>query len=424
MIETRRQFARPGAFAPLTALLLIPLVGMMAFAVDLGYIVVIQSDLQSAADSAALAGASPLMDGYVQYNLPTQTPSQQAAILSLAQSNARAAAKNYASCNSAGVASLTLIDADIQIGYTDGSGNFSTNSSNFPNTVKVTLRRDSSANGSLGLFFGPALGKSTADLSANAAATIYEANVSGFQNVSNFKLGMLPMTYDVNDWKNFLATGQSPDGGKTTDSNGNPTIQIYPSVKDTGNFGLLGLDDNHVGASTISGWISNGFTQSDLATLLSNSGAGQTPLIPLSAHNINILPSASTDGQGSWNWVGDTGLKTSDVHTLNNYVGQTYLMPLFKPYDNGTGVAATYNGNADNGTNGYEAGNGNGSHYYYNIVQFVSVKIVSTSGANVIVQPSPKVLDFSQITFTSIPAPAGSNGSTTATTFTAPKLSQ
>ena len=59
------------------------------------------------------------------------------------------------------------------------------------------MRRDSSANGSLGLFFGPVLGKSTTDLTAVAAATIYTATANGFKNVSGFRAGLLPVTYDV-----------------------------------------------------------------------------------------------------------------------------------------------------------------------------------------------------------------------------------
>jgi hypothetical protein len=399
--------------------------GMMAFAVDLGYLVMVQSDLQSAADAAALAGSQPLMDSYVQYSQASQSAAQKAIILTQAKSNAASAAKQYANANSAGVASLALLDGDIEIGFTDGSGNFSTTSSNFPNTVRVTLRRDATANGSVGLFFGPVVGKPTSDLKAVAAATIYEANVSGFQNVANFKLSVLPMTYDVNSWTNFLATGMNPDGTALKDSTGNPEIQVYPSVKATGNFGLLGLDDSHAGASTVSSWIDNGMRQIDVASLVSNSMGGDTPLIPLSSHNSNILPSASIDGKGSWNWVGDTGLKTSVVHTLSNHLGQTYLMPLFKPYDDGSGVASSTNGNADGGVNGYEAGTGNGSHYNYNIVQFVAVKIISTDGSNVVVQPSAMVVDFSQVTFNTTPVPAGTSGTTSSSfTFTPPKLSQ
>lgn len=403
--------ARRGAIVPLTALVLVILLAMVAFAVDLGWIVLTQADLQSAADAAALAGAGPLMDGYVLYNLPGQTSTQKNSVLLTYKDNAKTAAKTYAQLNSAGSTSLTLNDSDIEFGFTDASGNYTTPASAFPNTIKVILRRDSSANGSLGLFFGPVIGKSTADLTATAASCIYAAEASSFKDVSNFKLGMLPMTYDVNWWANFRSTGLDPDGNKSTDASGNPTLSVYPSIKDTGNFGMLSLDDSHNGASTIAGWIDNGITQTEVKALLSSSASASTPLIPLSSHNQNLLPSAAADGYGSWNWNGNPGLKTSDIFALADHVGETYLLPLFKPYDSVN----------------YEAGIGNGSHYTYNIVQFVSVKIISASNANkggVVVQPSAMVLDFDQITFTSTPVPAGTGTTSSTSTFVAPKLVQ
>lgn len=408
---------RRANIAPLTAILLIPLLGMVAFAVDIGWIVLIRSDLQSAADAAALAGANKLMTGYVQYNLPGQTATATANILSTAESNASAAAKLYAGYNNAGVTGLTLLDGDIEYGFTDASGNYtavSGSSTTFPNTIKVSLRRDSTANTSLGLFFGPVLGLSTVDLKATAAATIYTANIDSFKNTSTLKVAMLPVTYDVNAWNSFFSTGQNPDGNVSTDSNGIPDLSVYPSVKDTGNFGLLGLDDAHAGTSEVNGWIENGLTQTEMNALATNSASDQTPLIPLSSHNQNILPSASTDGQGSWNWVGDTGMKTDVIHTLNDYVGTTFLLPLFKPLNDGTASGSSYT-----------AGNGHGSHYYYNIVQFVSVKLVSADDKSVIVEPSPQVLDLSQVTISGTATPAGAGSSTTVqTTFTPPKLSQ
>jgi Flp pilus assembly protein TadG len=408
--------ARPGVIAPLTAILLTTLIAVVAFAVDLGWIVLVQSDLQSAADASALAGAGALMNGFTQYTLAgigSNSSSAQSTIITSSQTAAKTAAKNYATLNGAGVSSLTLNDSDIEFGYTDGSGNYTTPaaSGKFPNTVKVTMRRDSNANGALGLFFGPAVGLSSTNLTAVAAATIYTASVNSIQNVAGLHVGLLPMTYDVNHWNGFLATGQDPDGNSNTDSNGIPDLQVYPSVKDTGNFGLLGLDDSHVGTSTLSGWIANGFSQTDMQNLVSNSQSNQTPLIPLSSHNQNILPSAATDGLGSWNWVGDTGLKTSDLHTLDNYVGNTYLLPLFKPLDSST--------------SNYTPGNDNGSRYYYNIVQFVSVKIISSVNSNMgglVVEPSPMVLDFSQLSLTNV-VPAGT-AITTSFTFAPPKLTQ
>jgi Flp pilus assembly protein TadG len=406
---------RRAAIAPLTAILLIPLLGLVAFAVDLGWIVLTQSDLQNAADSAALAGAGQMMNGFVMYNLPNQS-SNQLSILNTAESGAKSWAKKFAGLNTAGgVSSLTLLDSDIQFGFTDANGAYTAYASGspYPNTIKVTMRRDSTANTALALFFGPVLGLPTVDLNATSSATIYAANVNSFANTSSLAVGMLPMTYDVNNWNSFLATGLAPGASTVTlDALGNPDIQIYPSLKDTGNFGLLGLDDSHAGASTVSSWITSGLTQADLQNLLSNSASAQTPLIPLSQHNQNILPSASTDGLGSWNWVGDTGMKTSVEHTLSNYVGNTYLLPLFKPLNSSDA--------------NYTAGIGNGSHYDYNIVQFVSVQLISANGG-VIVQPSAMVLNPSWVIMSSVvPAGTGTGASSTtnATTFAPPKLTQ
>ena len=53
---------RRGAVAPLTAVLLIPILGMLAFAIDIGYITETNLELQNAADAAALAGAAKLLD--------------------------------------------------------------------------------------------------------------------------------------------------------------------------------------------------------------------------------------------------------------------------------------------------------------------------------------------------------------------------
>ena len=49
--ETRRR----GAVVPLFTILLIPLLGMLAFSIDLGYIALVAADLQTVADAAALA---------------------------------------------------------------------------------------------------------------------------------------------------------------------------------------------------------------------------------------------------------------------------------------------------------------------------------------------------------------------------------
>ena len=388
---------RPGAIAPMTALLMVPLCGMAALTVDTSHLVWTQTELQSAADAAALAGADPLMNGWVKYYTPGQTG--QSTILSTSEANARTYAKNWVAKNSAGgVSNLTLLDADITFGYTDAQRNYTPcpTYTGFPNTIKVTVRRDSSANSPVGLFFGPVFGLSTSSLTATAAATIYTGTPSSFQQNSNGrKIMILPMAFDVNHWNNFLATGQGPDGTTATGVNGAPQLAVYPSTQYVGNFGELSLDQGNDGSSTISTWISNGASWSDLQNEV-NDG-----LLP--------IPSGGT----GWSWDGNPGLKTTTIQTADSMVGQTYLLPLFKPYNSSQAS--------------YQAGVGSGTNYYYNIVGFTSITISNADSQSIYVQPAA-FMDPSIVFASSSVAPAtppSSGGSTgLQTVFAPPKLTQ
>ena len=108
-----------------------------------------------------------------------------------------------------------------------------------PNTIKVVLRRDSNANQPLPLFFGPILGSKTANLNATASATIYTGTINSLTQTT-VNSGMLPLTYDVNHWNNFLKTGISPDGTTMTDAS-NPDhnkknrrveVKVFPLEKE------------------------------------------------------------------------------------------------------------------------------------------------------------------------------------------------
>jgi Flp pilus assembly protein TadG len=383
---------RRGVIAPMTAVLLMFLLGMIAFAMDVSWICLSRSELQGAADSAALAGAQQLMLNYTAYNLPGQSQANQQLLLTGAMMNAKSSAKTYASYNSAGgVSALTLLDGDITIGFTDGTGKFtahSANSTTYPNTVQVTMRRDSSANNPLKLFFAPVLGVKTISLTASATSTVYTGIVNSFQ-ASNGNINMLPMTFDVNAWQNFLKTGQDANGNTTLAANGYPELQVYPSKTGAGNFGELSLDDSHTGASTTAGWIDNGVSSSDLQALINAN------LIPLSSHNPN-----------NWDWQGNTGLKDSNIQAVDALVGKTFWMPLFKPY------------NSD--PNNYQGGTGQGSNFFYNIVAFVPVTIMPAGNQQIIVQPATNI-DPNAIFSSSTIVPAGTSSSYAATVL-APKL--
>jgi Flp pilus assembly protein TadG len=401
---------RPGAVAPLTAILLIPLLGMMAFSVDMGWITHTQNELQSAADAAALAGASQLTDNFVTYYLPGQSSSTKTSILNTAKTNATTYAKKYAGYNGAGgVSSLTLLDSDIEFGYTDSSGAYTSLASytGYPNTVKVVLRRDSSANTPLGLFFAQVIGTSSVNLTATAAATIYSGTIDSFSTAATTNVRILPMTFDVNQWNNFLKTGQGPDGNTDTGSNGYAQLDVYPSLKYTGNFGELSLDQGNDGSSTISGWISNGVSSSDLQNEVT---AG---LLPLSVHN--MLP-APTYTNTAPDWKGNPGLKDSTIKTAGDNVNQLYLLPLFKPVNDGSSDPSAY-----------QAGSGSGSNYYYTVVQFVGVTIssVDSTGSNKAIKVQPSAMISANAIFSALqPAAPPTTSSQLVTTFAAPKLTQ
>jgi Flp pilus assembly protein TadG len=402
MLVVRRRPSRRGAIAPLTAIFLIFLLGMLAFSMDMSWICLSQSELQNVADAAALAGAQQLAQSYASYNLPNQTSSNQHSILSASVSSAQSSAKSYAGYNGAGgVSSLSLLDGDISIGYTDANGKFSSysNGGSFPNTVKVTMRRDSSANNPLTLFFAPVLGMKNLSLTASATATVYTGTVSSFNGAgasgysSSSSYGLLPVTYDVNAWQNFVKTGKDPDGNKLVDSSGNAELKVYPSsTNNPGNFGELSLDNSHTGASDVANWITNGVSSSDIQALQ------DANLIPLPNHNAN-----------NWDWIGNTGFRASNVMTMNDMVGKTFWLPLFKPYNSSK--------------NNYQAANGTGSNTYYNIVAFVPVKIMPVSDGNsqIVVQPASR-FDANTVFSSSSLTPAGSSSSYAAAVMP-PKLS-
>lgn len=389
---------RTGAIAPLTAILMIPLMGMVAFAIDLAWIAHTHNQLQAAADAAALAGATQLTDDYVNYYLPKLSTDQKKSILAAAKVKAKASAITYAGYNRAAeTTSLRLLDADIEFGDTSASGTFTpeSGSSAYPNSVKVVLRRDGSANGSLGLFFGRVLGLSSVDLTATATACIYSGSIDGFSITPGIKSRILPMTFDVNDWQSFLKGTYPSWMTVDNDANGLPRVSVYPTNKDRGNFGELSLDQSNNGASTISGWIDNGVTSTDLQA---NYTKG---LLPLSQHDSNGFP----------DWKGNPGLKTSTIQSVGDHVGDLYLLPLYKPVNSNSGS--------------YEAGSGQGSNYYYTIVQFVGVRIsaVDATGNKKSIKVQPAAMTDLNAKYGSVgPASPPSGQTTLTTTFAGAKL--
>lgn len=147
---------RRGAIAILAALMIVVTFAFVAFSIDFGYIAVTKSELQNAADAAALSGARTLPQG------------RQAAI---------DAAQLWASRNrAAGQAVSTVVTQDIEIGRWDDLTNsfvvIAATSNELPTAVRVTTRRTSARGNPLSLFFGQVLGRKFTDVFAVSVAAI------------------------------------------------------------------------------------------------------------------------------------------------------------------------------------------------------------------------------------------------------------
>ncbi len=148
---------RRGIMLVVVAICLIAVMAFVAFSVDLGYIVVTESELQNAADAGALSGAKEIHNG------------RNAAI---------AAAQLWASKNVAAGVSVEVTTEDVELGVWDPDTAaftaLSPTSSESPTAIRVTCRRTRERGNSLPLFIAPILGTSTADLNRSAVATLEE----------------------------------------------------------------------------------------------------------------------------------------------------------------------------------------------------------------------------------------------------------
>jgi Flp pilus assembly protein TadG len=178
----KRTRSRRGAIIFLTAFLIIVFLGMIAFAVDLGYIFTAKTQLQTAADSAALAAAATM--GSVEDESVRK-------------------AKEFAGLNKIGPESVVINDSDVVYGLWDtNSKTFTESPAGYGNAVRVTARADASTSGAVPLFFGAIFGRPSVDLAASAVATTNPRDICFIVDLSS----------SMND---------DTDPGKTTSINNN-----------------------------------------------------------------------------------------------------------------------------------------------------------------------------------------------------------
>ena len=179
-----------------------------------------------------------LQNSFVQYYSPGVSVPQQHQIFNTITTDTSSSSSpiptaHAAAANQAGSMKVQVPTSDVSFQYYDG-----TNApvpaafpNLFPNTVTVTTRRDTTANGSLGLFFAQIFGISSTNLTATASATIYAGDVSSLQVIPGVDAHILPVALDVNVWTNFAKGNLSSPwlaGNTSSAPNGNPQLQVYP----------------------------------------------------------------------------------------------------------------------------------------------------------------------------------------------------
>ena len=166
---------RRGSIAILSALMIVVMLGMMAFAIDIGYMGDIRTDLQRSVDSAAFAGAGALVDG--------TTAAQTEAI-------------RYLGYNPVGTRTLTASNATVEFGLWDPVARSFSSTPGTPNAIRLTASDNARP-----LFFGKVFGKSTFDSTAKAIATYQPRDIALVLDYSS------SMCYD-SQFRNISLLGQ------------------------------------------------------------------------------------------------------------------------------------------------------------------------------------------------------------------------
>jgi Flp pilus assembly protein TadG len=355
----RRQ--RKGAITVLAALLSIVMVGMVAFSVDLGYVLSAKEELQRSADATALATCWEYGQKMAKGNTSD-----------VATISARSAAASYAAMNEVTGHPMTLNvnssndpNGDVVFGYISDFKNsqsqFQTNSTNGVNAVRVRLQKTSEMNGEVPYFFARVFGMEGQVLESEAVAGII-SEVSGFKAPSDgSNIDLLPYALDLQTWNNLI-NGNSSDNyrwNSTTKkvesgSDGWVEVNLFPQgTGSPGNRGTVDIGGSNNSTSDIARQILHGISGADFAAL---TATGRTLVF---------------DASGKLYLNGDTGISAGVKDELAAIIGQPRVIPIFSSVS------------------------GNGNNAEYTIVKWQGIRIVavkltgSMSQKHVTIQVAP-----------------------------------
>jgi Flp pilus assembly protein TadG len=351
---------RKGAITVLSAILAIVLIGMVAFSVDVGYVLSAKEELQRSADATAMAACW-------EYAQRVSTGSTSTA----AANYARGTAIQYAGLNEVTGSPMTLDansandpNGDIVFGYISDFSNSASafqTSGTYYNAVKVRLHKTSSSNGEVPYFFARVFGKHGQVLHAEATAGIVR-DVKGFQVPSDgSNVHLLPFALDMQTWLN-LVNGSGNDnyrwnketGEIEAGSDGWVEANLFPQgTGSPGNRGTVDFGNPNNSTSDLARQILHGVSPSDFA---------------YHGGKIEFGP----DGKLYLN--GDTGISAGVKDELASIIGQVRVIPIF------------------------ESVSGNGNNATYTIVKWQGIRVISVkltgsmSQKSVMIQLAPLLM--------------------------------
>jgi len=344
---------RSGNVLALTLVMMVSFIALLAFAVDLGYLYIVNTELQRTADAAALSGAWELLERQIDQDV---SPTDAVAL-------SEAEASQYSGLNKVGGAGPALADSDLQIGqigsYTDPTLAWGYGDPSRFNAVKVRVRRASDLNQEVPFFFARALGFSSIPMQSDATAAFINS-FRGFRAPSDgSNLDVLPFALDIETWNGLLAGVGSDDWTWDLDDkvirsgpDGVLEINLYPQgTGSPGNRGTVDIGPSNNSTSDLERQIRNGITPQDL----SHVPGGKLEL----------------NDEGKMDLEGDTGISAGMKDALVDIRGKPRIIPIFSQVQNP------------------------GNNAVYTIVQFVGVRVMdvnfqggSKTKKKVIVQPA------------------------------------
>jgi Flp pilus assembly protein TadG len=345
MIRNRKQLRqnRKGAITILAALLSIVLVGMVAFCVDIGYVLTAKEELQRTADASALAACWEYGQRLADGNSTT-----------LSESYARTTAANYAALNHVTGNAMTMNanaandpEGDIVFGYvadfSDSQAEFQTGGPNTSNAVRIRLHKNASANGEVPYFFARIFGLEGQGLESEAIAGMVR-DIRGFRAPRDgSNVDLLPYTLDYDTWLNLVNNNSTDNYRWNSDTNqvesgsdGWAEVNLFPQgTGSPGNRGTVDIGPANNSTADIAQQILYGISPSDFQSLASQ---GRT---------------LEFNEQGKLYLNGDTGISAGVKDELAAIKGQPRIIPIF------------------------ESVSGNGNNAEYTIVKWQGIRIMA-----------------------------------------------